>query len=412
MTASPHPNTTFDLKDREFPAPLASLTTGNPLVSATRFAVGLIRTRPVDAILLVGDLTHQGDTAGYQKCVDYLVDVILGEWCKSNGAAVCVPGNHDINRPAISPSTTVSQMWAKFEPLEAAWKKHNLPILVTSAIKSLPLKKGPAIADIIALNSCLGCGEYRGLPADLRIAAEKLINGTATADEKWEAIEQIDSPAFALDHIEATQQQIAGDQKVNVLLAHHNLLPQATPRAALYAELLNGGQFRSMLSDAKCPSLYCHGHIHDDPIEIVSLPHKRSAPLVSVGATKLDQGFNIIDLSYTDAGIPLGATVQKYKIGRSHTFSPHPHEEVRIPFRSSAEYFPLYKPPRSDMVALIRSEDGARFPGLLSKLSLVHPALTEAELATMLEEAEWYGIVTILDRELSPPSWQIIRASL
>jgi len=402
----------IDIKDRKYPAPVASLTTMDPLISAARFAVNLLRTNPVDAILLVGDLAHQGNAKEYQKCVDYLVQLILDEWHKASKPVLCVPGNHDIDRTVIPLDVTVGQIWDKFVPLEAAWKKYGMPILATSEVKSFTVKKSEALAEITALNSCLGCGEYRGLPADLREAAHELVKKAVSADDKWKAIEQIDSPAFAGEHIEAAQRQIDGNHKVNVVLAHHNLLPQSTPRVALYAELINGGQVRAMLAQAKSPTLYCHGHIHDDPIEIVSVPNIGAAPMVSISAPILDHGFNVLELTYTNTGLPLGVIVQKFKIGRSHTFSARPHEEIRIPFRSSAEYFPNYQPPRSSMVEIIRRDDGSRFPALLDELNKSFSHLKEEDLAAMLLEAEWYGIVRIVDREGHPDSWQILRVSL
>jgi len=121
--------------------------------------MNLLRTNPVDAILLVGDLAHQGNSSDYQKCVDYLVDLVLGNWCKANNPAFCVPGNHDIDRTAIPPDVSTDKVWDKFAPLESAWNKYKLPILATSEVKSFSVKKGLATADITALNSCLGCGE-------------------------------------------------------------------------------------------------------------------------------------------------------------------------------------------------------------------------------------------------------------
>lgn len=162
MTRDPHD--TIDLKDRKYPAPVASLTTARPLVSAARFIANLLSKRPVDGILLVGDLAHQGDQNAYGRCVDHLVETLLGEWCKTNQAALCVPGNHDIDRDAVIPGAAPDKVWDKFNPLEAAWRKHGLAILATNSVKSLTFRRKAATVELIALNSCLGCGEYRGLP--------------------------------------------------------------------------------------------------------------------------------------------------------------------------------------------------------------------------------------------------------
>ena len=402
--------TEVDIKDRLFPASVASLTTRDPLVSAMRFAVSLIRESPVDAILIVGDLTHQGDADHYNECVKYLVELLLKEWCENNAPAFCVPGNHDVNRSGVSLEVNVDTVWEKFRPLEEAWRKHNLPIIATDEIKSLALRKGGALADILALNSCLGCGEYRGLPEELRAAAHASISGTSDTKTRWTSIEQIDSPSFSIDHIHAAQQKIDGENKINVVLAHHNLLPQSTPRAALYSELLNGGQLRSIFTQARSPTVYCHGHTHDDSVEVVTSPPSLTAT-ISIGAPFLDKGFNVIELVYSDNGLPLGVIIEKFKVGKSHTFSRQPHEEIRIPFRSSGEYFPLYQPPRSTIINAVRANGGIRFPSLLRIVKEVHDDITSETLGVLLQEAEWYGIIKLFDRSKDCSYWQITQMS-
>jgi hypothetical protein len=397
-----------DIKDRLFPAAIASQTTRDPVTSAVRFAVNLLRDRPVDAILLAGDLTHQGDLANYEQCVEQLSDALLGEWCKTNSPAFCVPGNHDIDRTKVLPATPAAKVWDKFEPLAEVWEKRKLPIVATNDVKAFTINKGNAVAEVIALNSCLGCGEYRGLPDDLKKAAHEMVTNAASTDLKWTAIEQMDSPAFASDHIDMVQQKIDGEMKVNVVLAHHNLLPQATPRAALYGELFNGGLLRTMLARNRTPTLYCHGHIHDDPIEVVTSPG-HPASMASISAPLLDMGFNVIEICYTLDGVPLGATVQKFKVGKAFTFFQQP-EEIRIPFCSAGDYFHIYdRPPCAQVIAAVGS--GVRFPALFRQLSGTHTALTEMELESMVREAEWHGILRVLDSEKPPQFWQILRAT-
>ena len=59
---------------------------------------------------------------------------------------------------------------------------------------------------------------------------------------------------------------------LSVIVAHHNLLPQRLPRLAPYTELVNGGALRASLGELGKPVLYLHGHIHEDPIEILRSP--------------------------------------------------------------------------------------------------------------------------------------------
>jgi hypothetical protein len=51
--------------------------------------------------------------------------------------------------------------------------------------------------------------------------------------------EILDTPAFDQDHIEEVCHTIGGMNKKNVpvVVAHHNILPQAIPRVAAYTEL-------------------------------------------------------------------------------------------------------------------------------------------------------------------------------
>ena len=120
---------------------------------------------------------------------------------------------------------------------------------------------------------------------------------------------QFDTPAFSNESVEHLVEQAKTLPKDRQLLvvAHHNLLPPRRPRLAPYTELVNSGAVRSSLLEADRPILYLHGHIHTDPIEILSVPGGQA--LVCISAPAAEDGFNVVEVVFTRFGVPLASHI-------------------------------------------------------------------------------------------------------
>jgi DNA-binding HxlR family transcriptional regulator len=202
---------------------------------------------------------------------------------------------------------------------------------------------------------------------------------------------------------------LAGGAKlIDIVLSHHNLLPQAIPRIALYAELLNAGIARSRLLGLRKSILYCHGHIHDDPIEVLMDPLNRGSQLILISAPTLSRGFNTITVEFGRRGFPLGCIVTAHRLstrdgGVQHRF-------VRVPFRAP----PIDTARRlgnEHVLEVIGSlqEGEVRFRDLQKRLQEANHRIQATTLAETLLEAEWLGCVALRNHEVEPEHWHIRR---
>jgi hypothetical protein len=179
------------------------------------------------------------------------------------------------------------------------------------------------------MNSCWGCGEEEYIPELFRKPIAQAIEVTLKGADQAKAIQlyydrQLDTPAIAIDALSSVVSGI-GSSSLSVLpvvVAHHNLLPQRTPRLAPYTELVNSGAFRLSLEDLGRPVVYLHGHIHDEPMEVLHPP--KGAPLVLVSAPEILAGFNIIELVFTPAGLPLACHIKPWRFDGSGVLREYP----------------------------------------------------------------------------------------
>ena len=183
-----------------------------------------------------------------------------------------VPGNDDIDRK-LAVSKGIS---GKFKSLAAAMIGVGATHFRTETSVSFDIRAGSARACIHLLNSCWGCGEPENIPAPFRHAIKTAIDAVITADPKAAATyydRQLDTPAFNADTIASVSVDVAEGPPASlpVLVAHHNLLPQRLPRLAPYTELVNSGALRAALIESGRACLYLHGHIHEDPVEVVNV---------------------------------------------------------------------------------------------------------------------------------------------
>lgn len=273
----------------------------------------------IDGILLMGDMTDFGKLDGYKAGASYVANALQLGKGRRNASTFCgiVPGNHDIDRNlAKKPSMT-----AKFGPLNAALSAVGLEQIPVE--QSLIRHVGPSDATcaVVLMNSCWGCGAVEYIPAEFRDSVGPAIEAAiAAGDPKVLSAyydRQFDTPAFSdnsIAHLVETAGKLPREEQL-VVVAHHNLLPQRMTRLAPYTELVNSGAVRASLMEAGRPILYLHGHIHTDPVEVLSVPGGDA--LVCISAPAAEDGFNIIEVVFTRSGNPLVGHILPWTFDRS-----------------------------------------------------------------------------------------------
>jgi 3',5'-cyclic AMP phosphodiesterase CpdA len=320
---------TADHKDKGISSALAEAVGPSRIAAITR-GISQVRAdeKNLVAIVLNGDLTTRGDVGGYEACLTFLhgaLELSDQEYWKER-RLLAVPGNHDINRSAIVMGEPLRK---KFAPLLDLWVKVfgastpltvDLPVPVDLPTKN-PLNSSPSVR-FLPLNTCLLCGEYRAFPTQIRDKVVGLLNDlkrAIPADEFEKLLsEQIDCPAVGRDDVSALEQHISGntDSSIAVVIGHHPLVAQPMPRIDGYNELLNAGFVRESVLETRRNVLYLHGHIHQDPLLLVTSPLRGPHRIIHISAPALEDGFNLIRIQFsTVTNEPLGMELIPYRFG-------------------------------------------------------------------------------------------------
>lgn len=280
------------------------------------------------AIVLNGDLTTRGDVPGYEACLTFLHGALQlsdREYWKHR-RLLAVPGNHDVNRGAI---VSGQPLLEKFKPLLDQWTKifGACEFLTVDAPSptDLPTRGSGASAPSIRflpLNTCFLCGEYRAFPAEIKDKVLELLNELkkTVPPAEFEKIvsEQIDCPAVSRDHVSALEEHISTSDAdtISVVVGHHPLFAQPMPRIDGYNELLNAGYIREAVLETRRNIVYLHGHIHQDPLLLVSSPMRGPHRIIHISAPALQDGFNLIRIFFSNAtNQPLGLELVQYRFG-------------------------------------------------------------------------------------------------
>lgn len=399
-----------DIKDKGFPAHLIESSSLRPLELVVRELHAELESG-CDGLLIAGDLTSRGDIGGYTRCLQYLSAAL--ESLPPERIHV-VPGNHDVDRTAVDP--TGHNVGAKFDALKRAWQAAGLPVLAVAGVRITEVTSptgGRVI--LLSLNSSIGCGEKRHFPPEIADELERILKhfaATANPKDAFSLVgETLDTPAFEQKDIDDACRNIHTSEPaaLPVVLSHHNLLPQALPRIAMYAELLNAGTARSRLLGLRRTLLYCHGHIHDNPIEILNDPSVPSSQLISISAPALNRGFNTITVEFGRKGFPLGCIVTTHRLSeRDGSIERRP---VRIPLHT-ANLDTIRRLGNDNVLPLldVLPEAESRFKEVQKLLQgAQNQRLQVATVAEALLEAEWLGCVSLRNGEYEPQHWQIRR---
>jgi 3',5'-cyclic AMP phosphodiesterase CpdA len=407
----------LDHKDKGFPAAFSATLSAGRLKAVTQKVIALTESdNDIRGVLISGDLTDRGSLPGYTDCVEYLRTALrIGD---PAGWAVdevhVVPGNHDVDRSLCNPGT-VGDFHTKFVPLRDAWSAHGLDILATGAPRATSVTHYGNSARLISVNSCIGCGEHRFLPERIRSQLANVLSPHAANPLDPAAFdtvaEQLDTPAFLDDHLGAIVNEVNRCREtrgVPIILAHHNILPQAIPRVDVYTEVINGGLARSRLSSLGTAVIYCHGHIHADPVEVIMRPDSSRSRLVIVSAPLFREGFNLIEIEFGRNRVSLGCTIRRFRLedyGEVNERS----DPIRVPLNGPSDPTAL----DDDYLRLVvraATRETRRFSEIVdaarTATGTTHP---QPQIAEALLEAEWLGFVTISDRTENFKYWQIRR---
>ncbi|AZO81958.1 hypothetical protein B5U98_27820 [Bosea sp. Tri-39] len=306
----------LDDKDPRFPSGVRNLMAGSPIKTVFRTLHRLIEQEPIASLLFMGDFAEKGDLPGFEACVRYLAEALqIGSGRRLSALQVgFISGNHDISRDlAAKPG-----LRTKFLPLQKAMAELGLPSLPIEQPIWLNTTEGNSRIDIALLNSCWGCGAKEFIPEEFRTEISNAINTAISQglDERATTAyydRQLDTPAFSNNTVQYLIDAVPKLPGSSLILAcaHHNLLPQHMPRLAPYTELVNSGVVRRALLALERPVLYLHGHIHDDPVEIIQTP--TGGPLVCISAPEASEGFNVLELVFTQSGLPLTCYLRPWR---------------------------------------------------------------------------------------------------
>jgi len=407
-------NLNVDQGDSGFPTLLQSLVATPPSqVVAREMARLLTADQQIQGVLICGDLTSKGDLDGFEKGLHWLAKQLGLEsrdrWSVESVHAV--PGNHDINRRAVTQGGP--DIYKKFEELERAWRNQVGDLEYTVRTVRTTLVGGSTRVAITSLNSCLGCGEYRGLPDTicdaLWRASVDLIESQNIDDYNALQYEQLDTPAFDELHISELVSSITASAPaiVPIVLAHHNLLPQGLVRISPYTELVNGGNIRRRLSNCGRSVLYLHGHIHDDPIEDITRldgTTSQHGSLITISAPELCSGFNVLSIVFSRLGHPIGCAVEAYR--RQQHGDVILQDVVKIPLVKDANTALSLLDEAGRSLLHVLSGTPKRFHEVLS-LAKQHHGLNRNVIEDRIREVAWLRLAILINEDQEPDQWQI-----
>lgn len=325
----------MDAKDQKFSPSISENLRSSAFRAVLRKLRHLALSDSLHGVVFIGDFTSRGRSEFLEGAFRH-----FSLLCRGSGAAsqtiplLFVPGNHDVNREdalelgTIEKFRRISQLAERF-----GWQ----PVPLDRPIPVSVGKRGCG-AEILLVNTSIGSWELQNLPEFLRdklktegwstpidlgslspIDDGPAIPAAIAPPEKPKDLidqyySQLDTPYVSATMLTSLMEHLLQPGKAfGVVVGHHNLLPQKTPRISPYAEMLNAGFVRAQLLSAGKPILYLHGHIHQDPIEVVSDPRKPGSQVISISAPEIGGGFNELVLFITEQDDLIGVRVIPYR---------------------------------------------------------------------------------------------------
>lgn len=399
----------LDDKDASFPSQIKSKISSSPTKTVYKKLYELIESKEYDAVLFMGDLTDKGDLEKFSGAVNFLSRSLqIGQGKRNETQQIgFVPGNHDINR-ALSILPDLSE---KFKPLNQTLQSFGLPLIPITNEIEIPISKGPASVKIVQMNSCWGCGAREFIPEMFREVIGNAITSAMGSGGEKELSQyynrQLDTPAFSNQSIERIHQarQSTPEDTLEVYVAHHNLLPQRLSRLAPYTELVNSGAMRATLTSGAKPTIYLHGHIHEDPIEIVKTPG--GANLVSISAPLSSEGFNVLELVFTESGLPLSCIITHWRFNPSGIFGSSP--SIPIPLLSGRRRSRSSSIP--NLLVFILSRQSVFWSEIEQHEPNFFENQTSSDLIEAIETLKADDLIVVDNYSMTPKNW-IVRSNI
>lgn len=321
----------YHIRDRTFPASLSNVLIEDSKMKIVKSFVKAVGDPSVSAIFFSGDICSGGNFTQYEDFLKFLMERLPLRFRTDSGKSnlYIVPGNHDIDRKKVDGKSLTN----KFDSIIGLLNTFNMPsIPLKNIISHVIGGSDTGYLSVLLINSCIGCGEIRYYPDQLRVKLNIIVENSDYSSEIRDAIrkvlentpvdsDQLDTPLVTPDTLNDIDNYIDSHKSsLPVILTHYNLLPQKNSEIKLYTELINGGNIRDRLLSHNMPIIFLHGHIHDDTVEIVDSPRYpkakiicASAPLLfPVSTEKTDNcGFNEMKVIFCgdEYNVPIGFEV-------------------------------------------------------------------------------------------------------
>ncbi|MDU0362488.1 metallophosphoesterase [Rhizobium sp. 25PS6] len=325
----------IDAKDHKFAPNISESLRSSAFRAVLRKLRHLASSETMNGVVFVGDFTSRGKSEFLEGAFRHFSLLCRGSGATSQTTPLLfVPGNHDVDRKdalelgTIEKFRNISQLAERF-----GWQ----PVPLDRPVSVVVGRSGSSM-EILLVNTSVGSWELQNLPKFLRDklrtedwstpidlgSSSSIDDGPAApniaaspgppGDLLDQYYNQLDTPYVSATMLTALMEHLLQPGRAfGVIVGHHNLLPQKTPRISPYAEMLNAGFVRTQILSANKPILYLHGHIHQDPIEVVSDPRKPGSQLISISAPEIGSGFNEIILFITDQDDLIGVRVIPYR---------------------------------------------------------------------------------------------------
>lgn len=347
----------------------------------------------ISAILVSGDLTTGGNIGPYSDCLEFLRKRISATFFNSTNPKkfFLVPGNHDIDRNKIDNNAYIP----KFELIINALKDKMFPEIPCENIKVEKICEETTSSKllVISVNSCIGCGENKYFPPEIRPYLSLLVGN----------YEIMDTPLIATEHIDEIIKVVKENNDfLPLILIHHNLLPLKRTDSIIHTDLINSGILREKLLMLNKPILYLHGHIHDDPIEIISSPKYEKSKIICVSAPLLFPirnlrgqpkfGFNKIRIIPGNR-TPIGCEIISYRL----IYNEIDVKNKRIPFFYPPKSMALMTEKDKFVLSLLKNDEEIYFDGLESIIKNTAITLENGELENILDRLSWLGLIKFVE---------------
>lgn len=400
-------NTAVDLHDKTAPGALDSQLKLPVPAAIRRAVIDEIKAAPDALIAICGDTTSKGDKDGFVAGVEYLKAILTDPAIQPAivpDRVHFVPGNHDVAFKGDAPFVGFEDL-ERFEDLATIVTNLGLPTVFTTSHRATRItnSSGGSLS-VLSVNTCRGAGATRsaatqraeaagyvgadgGGPEPARVGRQNLSHG---------ADEVLDVPLLHPHELTAISTEWAHPpaDMLPVLLAHHGLLPQHTPRLNPYTEMVNGGQARKAIANIHHPVLYLHGHIHEHVVEVIESPkygdqvaaHDRT---VVVAAPELKDGFNKILVHFTEEGRPAGVSVEQFRLRHGDQSVVREPTVIDISLTSTV----IGHSGRRSLLGFLAESRAANGAELIAHGGSLKPPMTETEVQGAIDMLVWSGTV-------------------